>query len=132
MMPINTRSTTKKELKELFTSVELGRGILIVVIVFCLGVYPVSVWDARLIYEAESYQGYIIKKFIDSTDKFESKILLEEYDAHYFANNDAWNKCRIGDTIIKKAGTMRFLLIRGNDTFAFYPQLFGDHEVKDN
>jgi hypothetical protein len=70
------------------------------------------------------YSGAISKKFIDSTDRNQPRIIIN--DQKYTIDNiDAFNKMEIGDTIIKDSGTLKYVVKKYKNQFDFYPRCAG-------
>jgi hypothetical protein len=95
-----------------------------------LGCHELGEEQIRKIMRPQHFSGYVIKKFRDSTDKEEPKFLLNDYNVVFCYNQDMYDSVSLGDTIIKQADFMAFRVLRGRDTFIFYPQCRGV-DVKD-
>jgi len=72
------------------------------------------------------YAGRVIKKFFDDENRGEPQVVLEDNRQHMLNNNIVFAKIKVGDLIVKKAGTLQYLLIQGSDTTIFYQQCDGD------
>lgn len=73
----------------------------------------------------EQYSGKISRKFIDS--KGAPRVIIDD-EEFVILNSKMYDFIRPGDSLVKKRGTTKFILMRMNDTFHFYPE---DGEGKD-
>jgi hypothetical protein len=71
-----------------------------------------------------SYEGIITDKYYDSTNKHLPVIKVQGYrEGFLLLNYKYFEIINIGDFIIKKKGTIEYVLIHDNDTMKFDPEL---------
>lgn len=73
-----------------------------------------------------AYDGKVVKKFFDSSERGQPRVVLDDGQKYLLDNIKIFNKIEVGDIILKKAGTLQYLLIQGSDTTIFYQQCDGD------
>ncbi len=73
----------------------------------------------------ESYAGTITKKFIDPNYHGAERFFLSDGSDHAFNNEIAYNLAAIGDSVIKKKGTLATKLKKRDTEIVFYPTVRG-------
>jgi hypothetical protein len=78
-----------------------------------------------------SYNGKIIKKFFDTTDRMTPKVEFANFDViEIDIDNDGWDYMQIGDSLSKPSGSLKHTIYRkGVDPVFFYPKIEGQ-EIK--
>ena len=76
-----------------------------------------------------SYFGVMKTKFIDSMDRGSAKIIFENGTEIYMDAYEMYDELQPGDTVIKKAGSLKFILKRDGLTKEYYPKCDGK-EIK--
>jgi hypothetical protein len=77
-----------------------------------------------------AYREIITRKFLDPTLRDQPVFIGNDSEKYQFYNIDAYNKARLGDSIIKIAGTLKHLLKQKDTAIIFYPKC-GLEDIKD-
>ena len=75
------------------------------------------------------YFGVMKSKFIDSMDRGAAKVIFENGTEIYMYAYEMYDELQSGDTVIKKAGSLKFILKRDGVTKEYYPKCDGK-EIK--
>lgn len=76
-----------------------------------------------------SYFGCVEMKFIDTLDRMTPKIKFKNNKIIDMDAYEMYDELQPGDTVIKKAGSLKFILKRNGETKVFYPKCDGK-EIK--
>ena len=92
------------------------------------GCYPYSKGIQKHI-KPLKYFGVMKTKFIDSMDRGSAKIIFENGTEIYIDAYEMYDELQPGDTVIKKAGSLKHILKRDGVTKEYYPKCDGK-EIK--
>lgn len=67
----------------------------------------------------QHFRGYILKKY-KANNRATPYIVLEQNRSIYL-DYSIYEKVRVGDSVIKKSGELRYTVIRNDETLEFYP-----------
>ncbi len=73
----------------------------------------------------QSYAGTITKKDTNYYDRASIRYFLSNGSDYYFYNDIAYNLAAVGDSIIKKKGTLATILKKRDTEIVFYPMVRG-------
>ena len=76
-----------------------------------------------------NYFGVVEVKFFDTFDRMTPKVKFHDGSIIYIRAYEMFDDLRPGDTIIKKAGSLKHILKRKGETKIFYPKCNGK-EIK--
>ena len=85
--------------------------------------------DLQKYVKPKEYSGIMKSKFIDSLDRGSAKLVLNNGDVVYIYAYEMYDELQPGDTVIKKAGSLKYILKRNGETKVFYPK-FDGKEIK--
>lgn len=76
------------------------------------------------------YHGVVKEKFIDSTDRGQPRVILDDGKKYQLQNSVIFDRINIGDIMFKDSGTMVRFLVQDGDTIAYYQQCGDGNDVK--
>lgn len=79
----------------------------------------------------DSFTEIVTGKFIDTSDRMSQKITFSNGSTYYCYNENEFNDIKIGDSLIKKCGSLKHTLKRGNYTCVYSPLCRGEY-IKDS
>lgn len=80
----------------------------------------ISSYNTRWWVSKQNYDGIITQKYIDKKRRNAGYIAIDSND-RFNVVRDLYDIVRIGDSIVKRKGTVRHLIFREDSLFDFYP-----------
>jgi hypothetical protein len=75
------------------------------------------------------FNGTVESRFLDPDSRMQPVIILNDKIKYRIANMPIFENIKIGDTIFKRSGSMRYYLIKNGDTIVFYQRSAGKEIV---
>jgi len=79
-----------------------------------------------------SYKGIIVRKYLDPDLKVQPVFVLSDSEKYQFYNIFVYDIAQAGDSITKRAGTLKRTLKRNNKIIVFYPVCCDGMVIKDS
>lgn len=100
---------------------------------FCFTIQGCSCYQNNKVYQKKikplKYFGVVKEKFLDSLDRGSAKVIFQDGSVIYMNAHEMYRELQFGDTIIKDAGSLEYILKRNGETKIFYIKCDGK-EVK--